>query len=155
MDKKQLLEKIAPCSLMCHTCTAYKKGVICNSATTLLRYLDGIECFYKKHMPDAVESYKNFENILNKYSRGFCSGCRNGEHKGCCISGCFLIECTNEHNVDFCGECTCFPCDKAKDIFEDEVYNQWIEGNTYIKENGIEAFWEANREKPHYKAYKK
>lgn len=47
MDKKSLLEKVAPCSLMCYTCTAYEKGIICESENTLLKYLDGIEAFWK------------------------------------------------------------------------------------------------------------
>ena len=61
MERNEILTKIAPCSLMCYTCSAYKQGVICKSSQTLLNYLNGIKEFYQKHMPDAVESYSNFE----------------------------------------------------------------------------------------------
>ena len=56
MDNSDILKKVAPCSLMCHTCSGYKDGVICESAKTLLKYLEGIKEFYGKHLPDAVES---------------------------------------------------------------------------------------------------
>lgn len=56
MDKSEIIKKVAPCSLMCHTCSAYNDGIICASAKTLLKYLEGIKEFYEVHMPDAVES---------------------------------------------------------------------------------------------------
>ena len=40
MDKSEIIKKVAPCSLMCHTCSAYNDGLICVSAKTLLKYLD-------------------------------------------------------------------------------------------------------------------
>ena len=70
MDKSEIIKKVAPCSLMCHTCSAYNDGIICASAKTLLKYLEGIKEFYEVHMPDAVESYNNkktqgiFEEIV-------------------------------------------------------------------------------------------
>ena len=155
MNKSEILKNVAPCSLMCHTCSGYRNGVICESAKTLLEYLEGIKEFYGKHLPDAVESYNNFEGILQIYSSASCSGCRSTEHNGCSIEGCFLLECTKNHNVDFCGECHEFPCEKTKELFEEEVYKQWLEGNQQIHDFGIELFWENNSKTPHYKAYKK
>lgn len=154
MDKNEILKKVAPCSLMCQTCSAYNDGVICKASKTLLKYLDGIEEFYKKHIPDAVESFNNFEDVLCIYSSASCSGCRSTEHNGCSIKGCFLLECTREHGIDFCGECSEFPCKKTTELFEEEVYRQWLNGNQQIHDHGIESFWENNSEKPHYKAYK-
>ena len=61
MAKSEIIKRVAPCSLMCHTCSAYNDGVICVSAKTLLKYLEGIKEFYEIHMPDAVEGYNNFE----------------------------------------------------------------------------------------------
>lgn len=141
MDKSEIIKKVAPCSLMCHTCSAYNDGIICASAKTLLKYLEGIKEFYEVHMPDAVESYNNFEGVLSIYAGASCSGCRSTEHNGCSIEGCFLLECTKNHGVDFCGECNEFPCKKTQGIFEEIVYRQWLEGNQQIREYGIEAFW--------------
>lgn len=155
MEKSEITKKVAPCSLMCHTCSAYNDGIICASAKTLLKYLEGIKEFYEVHMPDAVESYNNFEGVLSIYAGASCSGCRSTEHNGCSIKGCFLLECTKNHGVDFCGECNEFPCKKTQGLFEEIVYRQWLEGNQQIREYGIETFWKNNSENPHYKPYKK
>ena len=153
MKRDELLEKVAPCSLMCHTCGAYDKGVICQNAKELVYYMQGVSEFYKKHSSPALEPFNQFYAELKNYSEGGCSGCRNPEHNGCSIKGCFILECTKKHNIDFCGECNEFPCEKVKTIFENEVYSQWLNGNTEIKNDGIEKFWESNCTKPHYKAY--
>ena len=155
MDRSEILSKVAPCSLLCHTCSGYKEGIICESSKTLLKYLEGIREFYGRHIPGAVESYKIFEGVLGMYSSASCSGCRSTEHNGCSIQGCFLLECTKNHAVDFCGECNEFPCKKTRELFEAEVYKQWLDGNQQIREQGIEIFMEKNIDKPHYKAYKK
>lgn len=155
MEKKDILQKVAPCSLMCHTCSGYKNGVICETSGKLLKYLNGMKEFYKKHIPEAVENYNIFEEVLLGYNLGLCSGCRSREHNGCSIKGCFILDCIKEHDVEFCGECNEFPCNKTEVLFEDEVYRQWLDGNYQIKENGIEAYWKNNCEKPHYEAYKK
>ncbi|BCZ46459.1 hypothetical protein psyc5s11_25260 [Clostridium gelidum] len=154
MKKKGLLEKIAPCSLMCHTCIAYEDGVISQTAKQLSKYTEGICEFYEKHSPNEIERFKVFQEELAKYSAGKCSGCRNKEHLGCSIKGCFILDCTKERDIDYCGECAEFPCDKMQKIFEEEVYMQWLKGNREIKNWGIEVFWEKNCERPHYKAYK-
>lgn len=154
MVRNEILEKTAPCSLMCRTCSAYNKGIICESAKTLLKSLDGIKEFYKKHIPDAVESYTNFEEVLRMYSEADCHGCRSEDHNGCSIKGCFIYECTKSHDVDFCGECEEFPCQRVHELFEETVYSQWLEGNRQIREHGIEYYFEKNSENPHYKSYK-
>ena len=154
MKKKELLEKIAPCSLMCHTCSAYEHGVISGAAKQLSKYIEGVYEFYEKHSPNELGRFKIFQEELAKYSEGKCSGCRNREHHGCSIKECFIFDCTKERHIDYCGECAEFPCDKTQKIFEEEVYQQWLKGNQEIKSFGIEGFWEKNCEKPHYKAYK-
>lgn len=154
MNRAQLLEKIAPCSLLCHTCGAYKNGLICKTASQLFKYMDGVKEFYEKHNPSQVEKFIIFYENLENYSKGSCPGCRNGEHCGCSIKGCFILKCTMEHNVDFCGECEEFPCNKTNILFDDEVYKQWLCGNQAIQREGIEVFWEENCRNPHYKVYK-
>lgn len=155
MKEDELLEKVAPCALMCHTCSAYEKGIICESAKKLLKYMDGAKEFYEKHNPSQVESHNIFLQNLECYSAGACSGCRNRKHHGCSIEGCFILECTLEHNIHFCGECIEFPCNKTTLLFEEEVYKMWLSGNREIQKNGIEEYWEQNHEKPHYGEYKK
>lgn len=155
MEKEEILQRVAPCSLMCHTCEAYEKGVICESARRLLKYMDGVKEFHEKHNPSFVERYRIFEEELERCSSGICSGCRNREHHGCSIKGCFILDCTKDHDVDFCGECGEFPCNKVSELFEEEVYIQWLNGNKTIKDSGIDAYWLSRCDKSHYGAYKK
>lgn len=154
MKTKELLERVAPCSLMCYTCGAFEKGVVCETAAKLLNYMDGMTEFYKKHSAQKAENHNIFMKELEKHSEGVCSGCRNRVHHGCSIAGCFILECTIKHNVNFCGECSDFPCKKVGTLFEKEVYEQWLNGNEEIQKNGIEEFWAKNYKKPHYQAYK-
>ena len=155
MDHSELLKRIAPCSLMCHTCGVYKNGVICKAADQLFHAMDGVAEFYAKHDPAQAASFRVFHETLKNYGSGPCSGCRDSEHNGCSIDGCFILACTRAHGVEFCGECSEFPCSKTSALFEDEVYRQWLSGNQAIQQSGVEAFWENNREKPHYQAYKR
>lgn len=154
MDRTEFLEKVAPCSLMCHTCGSYKNGVICKAAGWLYKYMDGLKEFYETHNQSQAENFNIFFENLESYSAGSCSGCRSKKDCRCSIKGCFILECTMNHKVDFCGECVEFPCNKTNTLFEDKVFRQWLSGNREIQKNGIEAFWEKNCEKPHYQAYK-
>lgn len=36
MKRDELLEKVAPCGLMCHTCSPYCNGTICNTFKVML-----------------------------------------------------------------------------------------------------------------------
>ncbi|ODM09898.1 hypothetical protein BLA28_17130 [Eisenbergiella tayi] len=159
MERKELLENIAPCSLMCYTCGGYEKGAICKLAGELSGYLEGMYEFYEKHSGPGqkayLERFQIFQEELTRMGEAGCGGCRNGEHNGCSIRGCFLLECVKENEVDFCGECPEFPCDKVHSIFEEEVYLQWLEGGKRIREAGAEQFWEERRHVPHYAGYKK
>ena len=40
-----------------------------------------------------------------------CTGCHS--YKQCTYK---LVECTKEHSVDKCNQCTCFPCDKISQM---------------------------------------
>ena len=153
MEKEEILKRVAPCSLMCHTCAAYEEGVICSSSRQLLKYMEGMNEFLQKHAPHALDKHQNLEDELMKYARGKCPGCRDDRDCACSISGCYIPECTKRHEVDFCGECVEFPCNGIQEVFEPEVYHQWLRGNTEIRDCGIESYWENNKEKPHYIAY--
>ena len=154
MDTKEMIERIAPCSLLCYTCEAYEKGIICESAKTLLLHMDGMKEFHQLHHPELEERYTVFEEELKRCSAGACSGCRSNEHNICSIESCFILECTQNHNVYFCGECPEFPCGKPEKLFEEQVYQQWLNGNQEIKKNGVKAYYEKNCKKSHYRAYK-
>ena len=72
MEKEKLLNHIAPCSLLCYTCTAYAEGIICQSANTLLHHLDGICEFNQIHNLSSVSNTKTLLNELEMYGAGLC-----------------------------------------------------------------------------------
>ena len=163
-EKEELINKIlndvAPCSMFCLTCTGCNYGIISYHAKELLKYLEGHKEFLdknlKKEYRNKLDEYITFENKLKKLANPKCSGCRNGGANGCSIKGCFINECTKEHNVNFCGECELFPCDKVnKKIYKDNVIKKWLEGNKEIKEIGIEKYYEEGKDTPHYIEHKK
>ena len=157
MDKNELLKHVAPCSLLCYTCGGYKDGVMSQLSKDLLHYTDGVYEFYARHLPSdeqaTLERFQTFREILQQRRDVNCEGCRSGKHNGCSIKGCFINECVLEQGVDFCGECSKFPCKKANDLFEGEIYHQWLEGNKQIKKIGVRKFYEIKKKQSHYAAY--
>lgn len=51
MKNVDLLNAVAPCSLICFTCSAYSEGVICNLSTQLHNYLEGYADFLTPKIP--------------------------------------------------------------------------------------------------------
>ena len=155
-----ILKAVAPCSLLCSTCTGCKYGDISIYAKELLRLLDGHKEFLEKNLKKEykykLDEFIVFQNKLKKYANPKCGGCRNGGANGCSIKGCFINECVKEHNVNFCGECSLFPCDKVNNtVFKDNVIKKWSEGNTRIKQIGINSYYEERKNIPHYIEHKK
>lgn len=155
----EILKDVAPCSLFCSTCTGCKYGEISNHAKELLRLLEGHKEFLDINLKSAyrhkLDEFIVFEKKLKKYAYPKCDGCRTGGANGCSIKGCFINECVKEHGVNYCGECTLFPCDKVnKNIFKERVINKWLEGNKRIKEVGITKYYEERKNNSHYSDYK-
>ncbi len=155
-----ILNAIAPCSMFCSTCTGCKYGDISFHAKELLRLLDGHKEFLEKNLKKEyrykLDEFIIFQKKLKKYANPKCGGCRNGGASGCSIKGCFINECTKEHNVNFCGECSLFPCDKVNStVFKDSIIKKWLDGNTRIKQIGINLYYEERKNIPHYINHKK
>lgn len=116
---EEILKAIAPCSMFCSTCTGCQYGEISYHARELLHFLAGHEEFLDKNLEKKyrhkLDEFKAFNKKLKKYANPKCAGCRNGRASNCSIKGCFIPECVKEHNVDFCAECSEFPCDKVNE----------------------------------------
>ena len=157
MDENELLKHVAPCSLLCYTCGRYKDGIMSRLSKDLLHYTEGVYEFFDQHLPSdeqkSLERFKTFREILRERRDASCEGCRSGQHNGCSIKGCFINECVLEQGVDFCGECSNFPCGRINGLFEEEVYLQWLDGNKQIKEIGALNFYEIRKSESHYSAY--
>ena len=94
---------------MCHTCSAYNDGLICVSAKTLLKYLDGI----KEFCSDVVEKVVNFfkglfsnEEQQDDTETFTEEECKNG---------------VSETEVSDDTECTCDACVICTNATEDSI----------------------------------
>ena len=160
MKKNKILTAIAPCSLCCHTCPAMKGGIIQETAIKLSHYFEGYYDFNVENLPQEHKQYaetiKQFVDRLGRYTKPSCDGCRSNNRGKGCLPGCIIPECTVIHNVDFCGECSEFPCDKiTTDIYNETLIKQWHENNQQIHEKGIEEYYKEAILRPHYEKYKK
>lgn len=158
--KYDILNAVAPCSMFCSTCTGCKYGEISYHSKELLRLLEGHKEFLDKNLKKEhrhkLEEYLVFEKKLKKLANPKCNGCRTGGANGCSIKGCFINKCVLEHNVNYCGECDLFPCEKVnKKVFSENIIKKWLDGNKRIKEVGIEKYYEEGKDIPHYIEYKK
>ena len=155
ISKEQMLDFIAPCSLLCYSCPGFTRGIVCKLSGRLHNYFEG---FYEFRVNTSPEEYKSradllrmFVETLSRLAEPKCNGCRHNPDPESCIPGCFILECTQEHGVDYCGECSIFPCSKVDTtLFNPVVYNRWIKGNKRIREVGVEQFFEEEKGKSHY-----
>lgn len=158
--KEEILKSIAPCSMFCSTCTGCNYGQISYHANELLKLLEGHEEFLDKNLKEKYRhklgEFSTFKKKLKKYAHPKCSGCRNGRANGCSIKNCIIPDCVKEHQVNFCAECLEFPCNKINSsIYKQTTIEKWLNGNKAIKENGIEKYYEDNKNIPHYINYSK
>lgn len=163
MDRDELLHYVAPCSLFCYTCLAFKDGAVPELAGKLCNYFEGYYEFNDANLPEQYRSwlgeFEAFYKRLEQYTKRPCHGCRNDPAlKRGCIEGCVVPACVKDHNVDFCAECPEFPCQKAKTFFStvnDTIGTGWENGSERLKQIGLEAYFNEKKDISHYIKFKK
>lgn len=163
ISNQDLLNYVAPCSLLCYTCPALKDGAISECAVKLCKYFEGYYDFNDANMPEKfrwwLDEFEAFHKKLEKYSKSKCPGCRNNPPSGSgCIEGCIVPNCVRVQGVNCCAECSEFPCGKAKNFFatiNNIIGQDWEKGNKRIKEVGIEKYFNEKKNISHYISYKK
>lgn len=158
VDMSKIKDDIAPCGFCCYTCMAKRNGAVETRARELQIYFEGYHNFMKENLPFGKKHYANdikaFETRLEKFAESKCGGCRSGAEEGCCIPNCFILECTKEKGVDFCGECELFPCDRSKSFFKGKTLSQFLLNNENIKKHGIGKYHTNAILNSHYEFYK-
>ncbi len=106
----------------------------------------GIDCFlcefYGDNMTDQMRNYLAtiMKTTVDKIVP--CKGCR--EQKGCLIHPkCATYDCVQEKKIDFCFECSGFPCEKlqpASDMAEKLPHNIKLYNLCRIKLVGLEKW---------------
>ena len=147
VEQEELQKKVAPCGLLCHTCTGAVDGVIRKHSQALLAYLENYDRFAKifsYHEP-RLKKYPEFKDVLLFFSEAGCEGCRSGN---CPYPGCQISPCIIEKGYDFCFECKDFPCERVD--AESPLRANWIKANERMKEIGVQAYFDEFKVKSHY-----
>ena len=147
MDYQQILNILAPCGLNCDKCFANSNGKIQKHSLELQRLLGNFD-IYAKRFSRFLPQFKNypiFKTMLNFFTKADCEGCRKGT---CKYPDCGVVLCYKEKNVDFCFQCSDFPCEKTN--FDPHLKKRWIQMNNRMKEIGVEAYYNETKDLSRY-----
>lgn len=145
-----LKDKFGPCGLLCEKCFAFENSPIRTHASQLKQHLGEFDNYAKRFSSllnePTFENYIDFKELLGLFAAGNCKGCRKQECH--LFTACKVKDCYNSKNVDFCFQCSEFPCNKTG--FDENLYQRWINLNTEIREIGLENYYQKIKEKPRY-----
>ena len=147
MEREELIKRIAPCGLLCYTCTAAKDGVIQMHSRALLRLLESFDGYaeqFSSHEP-RLRKYPDFKEVLKLLAEASCEGCRGGD---CMYPGCPVWPCIKEKGYDFCFECEAFPCEEVDSV--PLLKAKWVRANERMREVGAEVYFKEVKDKSHY-----
>lgn len=143
----QAVKDLAPCGLDCSRCVSYKNGDVVRLSSELkqaLIHFDKMAEVTKKFNP-VLNHYADFLAILEYFSNGQCEGCRSTLKPS---PGCSIRTCHKQHNVNFCSECSSFPC--TPNTYNPNLAQTWLENNQSILKDGVDAFYLQQKSKPRY-----
>ena len=147
MNRDEILNELSPCGIDCSRCIAYEKSEIKKLSTGLEKALKGFDKMANnlaQHF-DVYKKYRDFEDVLNALTQGQCKGCRTGQSM---FPLCEAKTCFKEKKVDFCFQCDEYPCTRNK--FTPEQHERWIYRNNFMKEKGVEAYYEHQKNQSRY-----
>lgn len=149
MERKDYLDRLAPCGLHCGECFAFKDGHIHRSARELREFLGNFEPYAKRfsaRFEPKFDNYPAFVELLDYLAEVECTGCRNEECRF--YANCRVRHCVEETGVDFCCDCPEFPCQKTG--LDDNLYQRHVAHNRRIQEIGMEAYYDEVKGKSRY-----
>ena len=150
MDYKQMT---APCGLGCFICPIYimqTKGDPRNNIIIKLlskTVLKGLMTLFKNSKSENIRKLQMFDRAMKiSKEKPICNGCRN--ENGLCrlhdmVEPCNVYRCTEEKNIDFCYQCSEFPCDHLhpySDMAPIVPHNTKVFNLCLIKNIGVEKW---------------
>lgn len=150
MKETEIKDRLAPCGLHCGKCFAFIGGDIKKHSSNLTIELGNFD-IYAERFIDLLEepkfgNYPEFKELLSYFSTVDCKGCRKEKCK--LYKNCKVRVCVEEKNVDYCFQCSEFPCNKTG--FDENLHKRSIHINNRIKEIGIEKYYNEIKDKPRY-----
>ena len=128
------------CGICCEKCFAFKNGKIKYHSNKLKDYLGNFDIYAKRFIKllnePKFEKYPDFKLMLDFFSEVNCEGCRKTEFH--LYENCKVRNCIKNRKIDFCFQCTDFPCKNTG--FDEHLEQRWIKINEKMKEIGLEKF---------------
>jgi len=150
MTYEFIKERLAPCGLHCGKCFAFTQGDVGKYSKALQTelgefdvYAERFDQLLDKHV---LEKYPAFKDMLNEFTQAQCQGCRKEMCK--LFKDCKVRGCAEEKKVDFCFECTDFPCSNTG--FDKHLEQRSVNINLRIREIGVEKYYQEIKDTPRY-----
>ena len=148
MDYATVVQHLAPCGLDCSRCLYFGVGKTKAYAAGLRREMEGFEKvapMLAQGEAPVLKQYHAFNSILDHLAAGNCVGCRDG---AVCFESCVARSCCGERGVDFCFQCSEFPCDRNR--YPESLDRRWRAFGARMREVGVERFYEESLSRPRY-----
>ncbi len=150
MNYDQIKEKLAPCGLHCGKCFAFNHGDIQKQSLLLKESLGNFDIYAARFIDllnePVFKKYPDFKEMLAYFASDGCKGCRQEKCK--LFSNCKVRDCHERQGVDFCFQCTKFPCNDTG--FDEHLHKRSVNINLKMKEIGVEKYYEEVKDVPRY-----
>lgn len=143
-------QHLSPCGINCGKCFAYSHGEIKKNSEKLKENLGNFDMYAERFVELLQEpvfgKYREFKEMLSYFSAVNCGGCR--KEKCRLFKGCKVRLCSENRKVDFCFQCSDFPCNNTG--FDENLNKRSVEINLKMKEIGVDAYYKMVKDKPRY-----
>lgn len=150
MDYEFIKSRLSPCGLHCGKCFAFAEGEIGTLSKQLKKSLGNFDVYAERFVSlleePAFGKYPDFKTLLNLLSEPKCKGCR--KEKCILFKSCKVRECTERKEVDFCFQCSDFPCNETG--LDEHLYKRSVNINKRMKEIGVEAYYNEVKDTARY-----
>ena len=150
MNYDEIKVRLAPCGLVCEKCFAYNNSEIVEHCKQLKASLGNFDVYADRFVDllgiSVFNKYPDFKKVLDYFSNASCLGCRNDGPK--LIKDCKVRSCSNRKGVDFCFQCSDFPCNETG--FDDHLNSRSVSINIRMSEIGVEKYYDEIKNKPRY-----
>lgn len=149
VDRQVIINNMGACGVSCRECIVYEKGDIRYHSSELLSLLGGLDISHaasqRTQGQEEFDHYAELQQSLRRLAEPTCKGCRHG---GLATGACRIARCVRENGIDFCHECSEFPCDRSG--LDEPFKGWWVRTNRRIKRIGLSKYYEETRNLTRY-----
>lgn len=150
MEYQLIKDRLAPCGLHCGKCFAFKHGDIGKQSQALQASLGNFDVYAERFVElldePVFKKYSDFKLMLEHLAAPQCKGCRAEMCK--LFKDCKVRQCSENKAVDFCFECSEFPCSDTG--FDPHLHQRSVKINQRMLEIGVEAYYEEIKNQSRY-----